>query len=84
MVAVRKSPGSSPTPIPHQPIEATTIARITLTVTRGVAAGWVGQEVVEHAFPGYGGSRALYVDDPDGNVVELWTWDVAQHLTSGG
>ena len=43
-----------------------------------------GQEVVEHEFPGYGGSRAAYVDDPDGNVVELWTWDVAQHLTSGG
>jgi catechol 2,3-dioxygenase-like lactoylglutathione lyase family enzyme len=39
-----------------------------------------GQEVVEHEFPGYGGSRAAYVDDPDGNVVELWTWDVAHHL----
>ena len=25
-------------------------------------------------------SRAAYVDDPDGNVVELWTWDVANHL----
>jgi catechol 2,3-dioxygenase-like lactoylglutathione lyase family enzyme len=24
--------------------------------------------------------RAAYVQDPDGNVVELWTWDVAQHL----
>ena len=24
--------------------------------------------------------RAAYVDDPDGNVVELWTWDVAEHL----
>ncbi len=24
--------------------------------------------------------RALYVTDPDGNVVELWTWDVARHL----
>jgi catechol-2,3-dioxygenase len=24
--------------------------------------------------------RALYVHDPDGNVVELWTWDVAGHL----
>ena len=43
-----------------------------------------GQEVVEHEFPGYGGSRAAYADDPDGNVVELWTWDVAQHLTSRG
>jgi len=40
----------------------------------------LGQEVEEHEFPGYGGSRALYVDDPDGNVVELWTWDVANHL----
>jgi catechol 2,3-dioxygenase-like lactoylglutathione lyase family enzyme len=39
-----------------------------------------GQDVVEHAFPGYGGSRAVYVDDPDGNCVELWTWDVAGHL----
>ena len=42
-----------------------------------------GQEVVEHDFPGYGGSRAAYVDDPDGNVVELWTWDVARHLGAG-
>jgi len=24
--------------------------------------------------------RAVYVDDPDGNVVEFWTWDVAEHL----
>ena len=24
--------------------------------------------------------RAAYVEDPDGNVVELWTWDVAGHL----
>ena len=32
----------------------------------------------EHAFPGAG--RAVYADDPDGNVVELWTWDVAGHL----
>jgi catechol-2,3-dioxygenase len=24
--------------------------------------------------------RAFYVDDPDGNVVEFWTWDVAEHL----
>src|SRR5262249_60906535 len=23
--------------------------------------------------------RAAYVTDPDGNVVELWTWDVAGH-----
>src|ERR671938_115936 len=39
-----------------------------------------GLEVAEHSFGGYGGSRAAYVDDPDGNVVELWTWDVAGHL----
>jgi catechol 2,3-dioxygenase-like lactoylglutathione lyase family enzyme len=39
-----------------------------------------GQAITEHEFPGYGGSRAVYVDDPDGNVVELWTWDVAGHL----
>ena len=25
-------------------------------------------------------ARAAYVTDPDGNVVELWTWDVARHL----
>lgn len=39
-----------------------------------------GETVTEHEFPGYGGSRAAYVMDPDGNVVELWTWDVARHL----
>jgi catechol-2,3-dioxygenase len=27
-----------------------------------------------------GRGRAAYVEDPDGNVVELWTWDVAGHL----
>jgi catechol 2,3-dioxygenase-like lactoylglutathione lyase family enzyme len=37
-----------------------------------------GQEIQEIAFEGAG--RAVYVDDPDGNVVELWTWDVAEHL----
>ena len=38
-----------------------------------------GQEVREIEFSdSYG--RAAYVDDPDGNVVELWTWDVAEHL----
>jgi catechol-2,3-dioxygenase len=25
--------------------------------------------------------RAVYVTDPDGNVVEMWTWDVAGHLS---
>ena len=24
--------------------------------------------------------RAAYVDDPEGNVVELWTWDVAEYF----
>jgi catechol 2,3-dioxygenase-like lactoylglutathione lyase family enzyme len=24
--------------------------------------------------------RAAYVTDPDGHVVELWTWDVAGHV----
>src|SRR3954465_2975229 len=33
-----------------------------------------GEEVEEIAFDGAG--RAAYVTDPDGNVVELWTWDV--------
>jgi catechol 2,3-dioxygenase-like lactoylglutathione lyase family enzyme len=39
-----------------------------------------GYEPHEVTFDGYGGSRAVYVDDPDGNVVELWTWDVGGHL----
>ena len=39
-----------------------------------------GQEVEETSFEGAG--RAAYVNDPDGNVVELWTWDVAGHLRS--
>ena len=38
-----------------------------------------GQQVVEQAFNNRG--RAAYVDDPDGNVVELWTWDVGEHLS---
>jgi catechol 2,3-dioxygenase-like lactoylglutathione lyase family enzyme len=37
-----------------------------------------GEHVQEIVFDGAG--RAAYVDDPDGNVVELWTWDVAEHL----
>ena len=35
-------------------------------------------EVKQTEFEGAG--RSAYVDDPDGNVVELWTWDVAEHL----
>jgi catechol 2,3-dioxygenase-like lactoylglutathione lyase family enzyme len=38
----------------------------------------LGQEVQETDFGDAG--RAAYVDDPDGNVVELWTWDVGEHL----
>jgi predicted enzyme related to lactoylglutathione lyase len=38
----------------------------------------LGLKTGEHEFPGAG--RAVYADDPDGNVVELWTWDVANHL----
>jgi catechol 2,3-dioxygenase-like lactoylglutathione lyase family enzyme len=38
-----------------------------------------GQEVRVMTFGEHHG-RAAYVDDPDGNVVELWTWDVAGHL----
>jgi catechol-2,3-dioxygenase len=38
-----------------------------------------GQEVQEIEFSDSHG-RAAYVDDPDGNVVELWTWDVGEHL----
>ena len=38
-----------------------------------------GQDVKEISFGEHHG-RAAYVDDPDGNVVELWTWDVAGHL----
>ncbi len=38
-----------------------------------------GQEVEEIQFSD-GRGRAAYVDDPDGNVVELWTWDVGEHL----
>jgi len=26
--------------------------------------------------------RSLYLTDPDGNVVECWTWDVSGHLRS--
>jgi catechol 2,3-dioxygenase-like lactoylglutathione lyase family enzyme len=37
-----------------------------------------GAEVQEIAFGEQ--SRAAYVDDPDGNVVEIWDWDVGEHL----
>ena len=38
-----------------------------------------GYEVLDLDFEGARG-RACYVTDPDGHVVELWTWDVARHL----
>lgn len=38
----------------------------------------LGQKVEETAFEGAG--RSVYVEDPDGHLVELWTWDVAGHL----
>ena len=38
-----------------------------------------GQDVETMTFGEHHG-RAAYVNDPDGNVVELWTWDVAGHL----
>jgi catechol 2,3-dioxygenase-like lactoylglutathione lyase family enzyme len=38
-----------------------------------------GQDVVEEQFSS-GRGRAAYVNDPDGNVVELWTWNVGEHL----
>jgi catechol-2,3-dioxygenase len=39
-----------------------------------------GLDVEEVTFGSDPESRAAYVTDPDGNVVELWTWDVAGHL----
>lgn len=39
-----------------------------------------GAEVEEIEFGGEAASRAAYVTDPDGNVVELWTWEVSAHL----
>jgi catechol 2,3-dioxygenase-like lactoylglutathione lyase family enzyme len=38
-----------------------------------------GSEVHVETF-GEGRGRAAYVTDPDGHVVEFWTWDVAGHL----
>jgi catechol 2,3-dioxygenase-like lactoylglutathione lyase family enzyme len=41
-----------------------------------------GYDVHEEDFSEYGRGRgrAAYVTDPDGHVLELWTWDVAEHL----
>ena len=38
-----------------------------------------GHDVEELVFDDDRG-RAAHVTDPDGNVVELWTWDVAGHV----
>lgn len=40
----------------------------------------VHEEVFDDHRYGVQEGRAAYVTDPDGNVVELWTWDVANHL----
>jgi catechol 2,3-dioxygenase-like lactoylglutathione lyase family enzyme len=39
-----------------------------------------GYEPHEEIFDGDQRGRAAYVTDPDDHVVELWTWDVANHL----
>jgi catechol 2,3-dioxygenase-like lactoylglutathione lyase family enzyme len=39
-----------------------------------------GLEIAEHEFSTRPHSRAAYAEDPDGHLVELWTWDVAEHL----
>ena len=36
--------------------------------------------VHDHSDYGHGRGRASYVTDPAGHVLELWTWDVAEHL----
>jgi len=40
-----------------------------------------GEAMPEHVF-GTTHGRAAYATDPDGHVVELWTWDVAGHLAT--
>ena len=40
-----------------------------------------GEPMPVHAF-GTDHGRAAYLTDPDGHVVELWTWDVAGHLAT--
>lgn len=35
-------------------------------------------------FTSYNRGRAAYITDPDGNVVEFWDWDVAEHLNRDG
>ena len=40
-----------------------------------------GANPIEHEFPTRPHSRAAYLRDPDDHLVELWTWDVAGHLS---
>ena len=40
-----------------------------------------GEPMPEHVF-GTTHGRAAYATDPDGHVVELWTWDVSGHLAT--
>lgn len=40
-----------------------------------------GAPVEEISF-GSAHGRAAYLTDPDGHVVELWTWDVSGHLAT--
>jgi catechol 2,3-dioxygenase-like lactoylglutathione lyase family enzyme len=42
-----------------------------------------GYDVYDHNHSDYGEGRgrAAYVTDPAGHVVELWTWNVAKHLS---
>ena len=40
-----------------------------------------GYEPHEEVFDSRG--VAFYLTDPDGNVVEFWTWDVGEHLAGG-
>jgi catechol-2,3-dioxygenase len=47
--------------------------------TERLRASGYPPEIIDFEDDGRG--RAAYVEDPDGNVVELWTWDVAGHLT---
>lgn len=42
----------------------------------------LGVEPHEETYEAFEHSRAAYVSDPDGNVVEFWTWDVRRHLDS--
>ena len=39
-----------------------------------------GAEVAEHAVRRLPALAGGLPDDPDGHLVELWTWDVAGHL----